>query len=158
MRNNKILYLIIFLLIVILTFLLIKTLFVNRKLRDNSSIYCVMEDSLGENKMEIYYDFIDGEVYKFSIINTNKMTENVNVDAYKDSMKKLNDKYKGATGKFWTDNNIYITTEIYDLTLLSEYEFKEITSMSKKELKTKTRQDIIDSIIPMGSDGIYKCN
>lgn len=107
---------------------------------------------------KIYYDFIDGEVYKFSIINTNKMTENVNVDAYRESMKKLNDKYKGATGKFWNDNNIYITTEIYNLNLLSEEEFKEITFMSKKDLKSKTRQDIIDSIIPMGNGGNYICN
>ena len=33
-------------------------------------------------------------------------------------MKKLNDKYSGATGKFLVNDKIYITTEIYDLNFI----------------------------------------
>ena len=117
-----------------------------------------MEDNLKENRMEIYYDFKDGQVYRYSIVNTNKLTENINIEAYKEMILNSNNKYKGFTGKFWTDNNVYMTTEIYDLDLLSENEFKELTGISLKELKTKTRQEIIDSIIPMGDIGNFKCN
>ena len=51
-----------------------------------------------------------------------------------------------------------MTIETYDLELLTEEEFKEITGMSLKELKSKTRQQIIDSIIPMSNGGSFKCN
>ena len=74
-------------------------------------------------------------------------------------LKKNNNKYKGATSKFWTDNNIYMTTEIYNLDLLSEQECKELTTFSKKDLKSKTRKEIIDSFIPMINDSeTFKCN
>ena len=126
--------------------------------KNEKSIYCVMEDATKENKMEIYYDFKDGEVYRYSIVNTNKLTDNINVDAYKEMIQKSNDKYKGATSKFWKDDNTYMTTEIYNLDLLTENEFKEITGMSLKDIKSKTRKDIIESIIPMGEDGSFKCN
>lgn len=126
--------------------------------KDESSIYCVMEDTKQENKMEIYYDFKDGKVYRYSIVNTNKLTENINVEAYKEMMEKSNNKYKGATSKFWNDNNTYMTTEIFNLDLLTENEFKEITGMSLKELKSKTRKEIIKSITPMGNGGSFKCN
>jgi len=51
-----------------------------------------------------------------------------------------------------------MTTEIYNLDLLTENEFKEITGMSIKDIKSKTRKEIIESIIPMGEDGSFKCN
>ena len=74
-------------------------------------------------------------------------------------MDNSNKKYKGATSKVWYDNENVMTTEIYDLGLLSEKEFKEITGMSKKELQTKSRDEIIESIIPMGdsSSSSFKC-
>ncbi len=158
MKNKKILFSIIFILLVVVILLGVMFWLTNQKLKNNSSIYCVMEDNLKENRMEIYYDFKDGQVYRYSIVNTNKLTENINIEAYKEMILNSNNKYKGFTGKFWTDNNVYMTTEIYDLDLLSENEFKELTGISLKELKTKTRQEIIDSIIPMGDIGNFKCN
>ena len=62
------------------------------------------------------------------------------------------------TGKFWTNDKYYVTTEIYDLNLLTEDEFKEITGMSLNELKTKSRREIIDSIVPMSNSGTFKCD
>lgn len=126
--------------------------------KNESSIYCVMEDAAQENKMEIYYDFKDGEVYRYSIVNTNKLTESINIDAYKETFLNSNNKYKGAISKFWNDNRTYMTTEIFNLDLLTEQEFKEITGMSLKELKSKTRKEIIKSIIPMSDGGSFKCN
>jgi len=136
--------------------ILIGTIFFLTK--NESSIYCVMEDASQENKMEIYYDFKDGEVYRYSIVNTNKLTENINVDAYKEAFLNSNNKYKGATSKFWNDNNTYMTTEIFNLDSLTEEEFKEITGMSLKELKSKSRKEIINSITPMSDGGSFKCN
>lgn len=158
MKNKKVFFIIILVLIVLVILLGILFVRAERELKNNTMIHCVMENNSKENKMELYFDFKDGQVYRYSIVNTNKLTDNINIDAYKQMLSNSNNKYKGATGKFWTDNNIYVTTEIYDLDLLSEEEFKEITAMSKKELKSKTRNEIIDSMIPMGNDGSFKCN
>ena len=51
-----------------------------------------------------------------------------------------------------------MTTEIFNLDLLTEQEFKEITGMSLKELKSKTRKEIIKSIVTMSDGVIFKCN
>ncbi len=157
MKNSKIFIIIIFILVIMLCLLSFKFLSINKELNNSKSIYCVMNDN-GSNKMEIYYDFKNGMVYRYSIINTNEYNKNINVEIYKENFDKFNNKYKGAIQKFWTDNNIYITTEIYDLELLTENEFKEITGISLKELKSKTRQQIIDSFVPMVDGGSFKCN
>lgn len=157
MKNSKIFIIIIFILVIMLCLLSFKFLSINKELNNSKSIYCVMNDN-GSNKMEIYFDFKNGMVYRYSIICTNKYNKNINVEIYKETIDKFNNKYKGAIQKFWTDNNIYITTEIYDLELLTENEFKEITGISLKELKSKTRQQIIDSFVPMLDGGSFKCN
>ena len=43
--------------------------------------------------------------------------------------------------------------------LLSEAEFKELTGISKKELQSKNRDEIIESIIPFTSEEstIFEC-
>ncbi len=157
MKKTKIFIIIIFILVIILCLLSFKILSINKELNNSKSIYCVMKDN-SSNKMEIYFDFKNGAVYRYSIINTNKYDKNIKVETYKEIFERFNNKYKGAIQKFWTDNNIYITTEIYDLELLTENEFKEITGMSIKNLKSRTRQQIIDSMIPMGDGGSFKCN
>lgn len=110
------------------------------------------------NKMEIYFDFKDSRAYRYSIISTNKYDDSINIETYKENINKFNNKYKGTVQKIWIDNNTYTTTEIYNLDLLTEKEFKEITGISLKELKTKTRQEIIDSFFPITSGGNFKCN
>ena len=158
MKNKKIYFLCFCLLFLGIIILGIKVFLLKEQLKNNSTIYCVMEDEKKENKMELYFDYKDGKIYKYSIINTNKMTDNINIDAYKQKMEDNNQKYKGATGKFWTDSNIYVTSEIYNLDLLSEKEWKELTMFSKKDLQTKTRQEIIDSILPVTKGKTFHCN
>ena len=158
MKYKKIYFLCFCLLFLGIIILGIKVFLLKEQLKNNSTIYCVMEDEKKENKMELYFDYKDGKIYKYSIINTNKMTDNINIDAYKQKMENNNQKYKGATGKFWTDSNIYVTSEIYNLDLLSEKEWKELTMFSKKDLQTKTRQEIIDSILPVTKGKTFHCN
>ena len=131
----------------------------NKELKNSQTIYCVMEDNAQQTKMEMYFDFKKKQVYRYTIISTNPYNDNINIDNYKSFMDNSNKKYKGATSKVWYDNENVMTTEIYDLGLLSEKEFKEITGMSKKELQTKSRDEIIESIIPMGdsSSSSFKC-
>ena len=52
----------------------------------------------------------------------------------------------------------YDYPEIYNLDLLSEKEWKELTMFSKKDLQTKTRQEIIDSILPVTKGKTFHCN
>ena len=131
----------------------------NKELKNSQTIYCVMEDNAQQTKMEMYFDFKKKQVYRYTIISTNPYNENVNIDNYETFMNNSNKKYKGATSKVWYDNEKFMTTEIYDLSLLSEDEFKEITGMSKKELQNKSRSEIIESIVPMGgsSNSSFKC-
>ena len=158
MKKKKIIHIIVIIFGISIALFCLMFLLINQNLKNNSSIYCIMEDDSKENKMEIYYDFKDGQVYRYSIVNTNKLTNKINIEAYKEMIQNTNNQYKGSTGKFWNDNNVYMTIETYDLELLTEEEFKEITGMSLKELKSKTRQQIIDSIIPMSNGGSFKCN
>lgn len=157
MKNNKVLIIIIFILVIILCLLSYKFISVNKELNNNKTIYCVMKDN-ENNKMKIYFDFKDGRAYRYSIISTNKYDDSINIDAYKENINKSNNKYKGAVQKILIDKNTYTTTEIYNLDLLTEKEFKEITDISLKELKKKTRQEIIDSFFPITSGGNFKCN
>lgn len=43
--------------------------------------------------------------------------------------------------------------ETFDLELLSEDEFNQLTGQSIKELQQMNRKEIIESVIPMGVDG-----
>jgi hypothetical protein len=143
-------------LIVIVIGLGIRLYFVNKELQNNKTIYCVMEDS--ESKLEIYYDFKDSKVYRYTVISTNGYSSDINIDAYADNMSATNLKYKGVTNKVWYDGNEFVTTEIYDLNTITEDEFKEMTGMSKTELQKKSRSEIIDSYLPIvNSDASFKC-
>ena len=50
-----------------------------------------------------------------------------------------------------------ITLESYYVDLFSEEEFKEAIMMSKEELQSKSRKEIIESIVPMGDNVNYSC-
>jgi hypothetical protein len=154
--KKKNLLIVVSILIVIIIGMGIKLCFINKELQNNKTIYCVMEDS--ESKLEIYYDFKDEKVYRYSITNTQPYSEDINIDAYSNNANSSNLKYKGVTNKIWYDNNEFVTTEIYDLNLLTEEEFKEITGMSKEELQEMSRSEIINSYVSMvNSDSNFKC-
>jgi hypothetical protein len=156
MKKKNITLIVVVILIAIVIGMGIRLYFINKELQNNKTIYCVTEDS--ESKLEIYYDFKNGKVYRYSVINTQPFSESLNIDAYSDNANSFNLKYKGATNKIWYDNNEFVTTEIYDLNLLTEDEFKEITGMSKTKLQEKSRSEIIDSYIPMAnSDASFEC-
>ncbi|MBE6147761.1 MAG: hypothetical protein E7168_05495 [Firmicutes bacterium] len=159
MKKNKLFIIIIFILAVIILILGIKTYTLNETAKNNESIYCVMEDKTQQTKMEMYFDFKDNQVYRYTVISTNPYTENINITNYETALNNTNKKFEGATSKVWTDNKKVVTTEISNLDLLSETEFKELTGMSKKELQSKNRDEIIESIIPFTSEEntIFEC-
>lgn len=152
MKKNRLFIIIILILAVIVVALGIKTYTLNETAKNNETIYCVMEDKTQQTKMEMYFDFKDNQVYRYTVISTNPYTENTNITNYETFMSNANKKYEGATSKVWTDNKKVVTTEISNLDLLSEAEFKELTGMSKKELQSKNRDEIIESIIPYVTD------
>ena len=160
MKKNRIFIIIILILAVIVVALGIKTYTLNETAKNNESIYCVMEDKTQQTKMEMYFDFKDNQVYRYTVISTNPYTENINITNYETALNNTNKKYEGATSKVWTDNKKVVTTEISNLDLLSETEFKELTGMSKKELQSKNRNEIIESIIPYITDESvnFECN
>jgi hypothetical protein len=156
MKKKNITLIVVVILIAIVIGMGIRLYFINKELQNNKTIYCVTEDS--ESKLEIYYDFKNGKVYRYSVINTQPYSEDLNIDSYSNVANSSNLKYKGVTNKIWYDSNEFITTEIYDFNLLTEEEFKEITGMSKTELQEMSRSEIIDSYIPMiNSNASFKC-
>ena len=84
MKKKKIIYIIVIIFGISIALFCLMFLLINQNLKNNSSIYCIMEDDSKENKMEIYYDFKDGQVYRYSIVNTNKLTNKINIEAYKE--------------------------------------------------------------------------
>lgn len=156
MKNNKILIGVIVGLILIIGGLCYGLFRVNNKLVNNNTIHCVMSDSDGT--MEFFYDYRDGEIYRYSIISTFSYKDSVNVDAYKLGVERYNEKYKGVVEKFWTDYNTCVTMEIFNFDLLSDEEFQETMYMSRSKFKELSRQDIIDSFVPMMNDGTFECN
>ena len=76
---------------------------------------------------------------------------------YERGVTDTNAKYAGYSGKIWNDSEKMITLESYYVDLFSEEEFKEALMMSKEELQSKNRKEIIESIVPMGDNSMYSC-
>ena len=112
---------------------------------DNSyeSVHCVLGDKDGNDKLELYYDFNDNKVYRFSIVSTKLLDDSIDIEKYERIVADTNSKRAGYSGKVWHDNEKMITLETYYLDLFSEEEFKEALMMSKEELQSKNRKEII---------------
>ncbi len=156
MKKNKILIGIIIGLILLIGGLSYCLFKVNMKLINNNTIHCVMDSSDGT--MELLYDYKDGEIYRFSIIGISDFKEGTNIDSIKYAMEKYDEKYKGVVQKYWTDYETSVTLEIFNFDLLSDEEFEETMFMSRSKFKELSRQDIIDSFMPMMNDGTFECN
>ena len=85
-----------------------KIIKLNNEIQKNKTIYCTMLDNSNDSKMEISFDFKDGKVYRYSVISTNRINDNVNKENYDYLMSKSNKEHKGATQKFWSNEEIYI--------------------------------------------------
>lgn len=158
MKKNKIFIIIILILTFIIVALGIKVYTLNETSKNNETLYCVMEDKKQQSKMEIYFDFKDNQVYRYTVISTNPYKESINISNYEKIISNTNKKYEGAISKVWTDNKKVVTTEISNLDILSATEFKELTGISKKELQSKNRDEIIESIIPFGEESTkFEC-
>ena len=83
MKKNKLFIIIIFILALIILILGIKTYTLNETVKNNESIYCVVEDKTQQTKMEMYFDFKDNQVYRYTVISTNPYTENINIKNYR---------------------------------------------------------------------------
>ena len=117
---------------------------------ESNSIYCKSETS-PTDKIEIYYDFKDGSVYKYTIVTTNPITEDVDREKQEQFITAGNLKYKGLIAKIWYENDAYTTTEIFDLDRLKENEMRDLTGISIKELKNTSRDELINTIVPTSS-------
>ena len=125
--------------------------------QDYSSIYCKTEMS-PTDKIEHYYDFYDGSVYRYTLITTVPINKDFNKEKKEkliDAIEKMNTKYKGAISKIWFEEEAYTLTEIYDLNSLTEAEMKNIMGMSIKELKKQSREELKKSIVPMSGTSFY---
>lgn len=116
----------------------------------SNTIYCKSETSPTE-KIEIYYDFKDGSVYKYTIVTTNPITKDVDREKQEQFITAGNLKYKGLIAKIWYENDTYTTTEIFDLDRLKENEMRDLTGISIKELKNTSRDELINTIVPTSS-------
>ena len=159
MKNKYVIFIVaIILLIIGMTILGFKYHNTSSELKNNKMIYCVMEDPSNDGKMELYYDFKDNHVYRYTMVSTYKMTNDFRIDLARESANKSNEKYKGIIQNIWTDGNVRVSTEIYNLDIMTEDELNSDAGFLVKDLKTKTRDEIIDSIKPMGESGTFKCN
>lgn len=156
MKNKFMIFIV--LLVLGICILSIKYYNAKRELKENKMIYCVMDDPINAGKMELYYDFKDGHAYKYTVVSSYKMTNDFNIESAKSLISKSNETYKGIVQSFWTDNNIRITTEVYYLDLMTEEDYNSTLGKMVKGLKEKSRQEIIDSIIPIGENATFKCN
>ncbi len=120
------------------------------KREENQAIHCKTTNS--NNSIEVYFDFNNNSLYRYSIITTNQINDEFDITNINKQTQINNEKYKGLISKIWYDNNTYTTYEIFDLNLLSEEEMKELTGLSIKELKNKSSDELKDSIIPFSSD------
>ena len=92
------------LVITAISFFAFKSINAESKSNGYESIHCVLWDKEGIDKMELYYDFIDEKVYRFSIIGTNALSDSINVENYEKAMNATNEKYAGYSGKVWHDH------------------------------------------------------
>lgn len=159
MKNKCVVFIVVIvLLVLVLSVLGVKYYSVRNELKDNKTIYCVMEDPSNDGKMELFYDFKDNQVYRYSIVSTYKMTDDYKIDVAKELATKSNEKYKGIIQNVWTDGKVRVSTEIYNLDIMNDEDFNSDAGLLVKDLKSKTRQQIIESINPIGENGSYKCN
>lgn len=158
--KNKVFILAFSLLLVICSasFFAYKSSIAATKSKEYESIHCVLGDKEGIEKMELYYDFNDNKVYRFSIVSTNALTDSIDIEKYEKAVTNTNAKYAGYSGKVWHDDEKMINLETYYVDLFSEEQFNEILMMSKKELQSKNRKEIIESITPMGDNANFSCN
>jgi hypothetical protein len=123
------------------------------KREENQSIYC--KTSSSNDSIELYFDFNNNSLYRYSIITTNQITDEFDISIINKQTQINNEKYKGLISKIWYDDNTFITYDIFDLNLLSEEEMKEITGLSIKELKSKSRDELKENIIYFASDEFF---
>lgn len=118
MKKDKIFIIIILILTFIIVALGIKVYTLNETSKNNETLYCVMEDKKQQSKMEMYFDFKDNQVYRYTVISTNPYKESINISNYEKIISNTNKKYEGAIAKVWTDNKKVVTTEIFNLDIL----------------------------------------
>ena len=118
----------------------------NQNAIDGDAIYCKTETSPSD-KIEIYYDFKDGSVYKYTIVITSPIQEALDKEKQAEFIAALNSQYKGLSSKVWYDDDSYTTIETFYLDLLTEDEMKHLTGLSIKDLKNQSREELKNSII-----------
>lgn len=60
-------------------FLAVRGSIAESKVEDYETLRCVMEDEDGIGKMEMYFDFNQKKVYRYSIISTNALNDRINI-------------------------------------------------------------------------------
>ena len=128
----------------------------NQNASDGDAIYRKTETSPND-KIEIYYDFKDDSVYKYTIVITSPIQEDLDKEKQEQFISALNSQYKGLSSKIWYDDDSYTTIETFYLDLLTEDEMKHLTGLSIKDLKNQSREQLKNSIIPISGND-HSCN
>ena len=151
MKKNKIIIIsVISILVVLISFFSVKYYLTNKKLKDNAPIHCITNGS--DSKIEVFYDFKNGEVYRYSIISTNKITDSFDINRYKELTDKFNNENEGAIEKVYVKDDNYIIMDIYNIDFMNDEDFKKLMFMSKEEFKSKSRKEIKDSVVPISAN------
>lgn len=124
-----------------------------KRSKDYENVYCVMEDTAENSKLEMYFDYQDNKIYRYTLIGTKPFSEDINIERYEKGGKIAEEKSLGLIEKYWFDEEKFVTMDIYMLPLMSDEEFKQATGMTKKDFEKQTKQEVIDSIIVMGQEG-----
>lgn len=62
-------------------------------------VHCVFGNREKNDSIELFFDFKDKQVYRYSIFTVSKYNENINFDNYVKMTNNVNQKYVGAMGK-----------------------------------------------------------
>ena len=156
-NNHNIIFIVILCLIcVVFVIIFINNLRNNDKdssTSEGNAIYCKTENS-PTDKIEIYFDFKDGAAYRYTIVTTSPLKKDFDKEKYDEFILGLNLKHKGLMSKIWYEEDTYTITEVFDLDRLTEDEMNNLTGISKKELKSQSRDKIKKTIVPIVAQGM----
>lgn len=143
------------LLVVIVGLIVMSTLYMNN-IR-NKPVHCVQKTD--NSTLDIYYEFEDGKIFRYTSVTTSKGIENSEVEKRK-KMNEINDeKYPQYVVKGWLIDDTYTTMEVFDFDYLPDADAKNLTGTTSTEWKNMTRQQLLKNFNRFGNEkkGEFTC-
>jgi hypothetical protein len=145
----------------IIVIILVFTILINiNSNSNNNSLYCILNDKSNNSKMELYFDYLNKEVYRVTIISTQEYTEDIknNYSSYESEKENIN-KITGINEMIWHDEKNFVTVTECMLPIASSEEVKTICGIDKTNINKYSKKDLIKSFTIYGdSNSSFKCN